>query len=97
LRSCRINTLRFSLLEGKELNTERKRTMTIIESGGSRKVKRVPMTKVERAQKRAEKERQAINRLRELVEELEQRLKEMGRSLLQVYEKLSQAAKGKNG
>jgi hypothetical protein len=82
--------------------------------GGTMKVKRVPMTKVERARKRAEEERQAINQLKEfvakplspldrLLEALgrpptwEQRLKEIGRSLLQVYEKLSQAAKGKNG
>lgn len=77
------------------------------------KVKRVPMTKAEKAQRRAEKERAAINRLTELVEEppspldrllealgrptLEQSLKEIGRSVLQAYEKFSQAAKGKNG
>ena len=80
--------------------------------GGAMKVKRVPLTKGERARKRAEENRQAINRLRELVEEpssphdrllealgrqptLEQRLKEIGRSLLQVYEKLLQATKDK--
>jgi hypothetical protein len=39
-----------------------------------RKVGRTPMTKAERAQKRAEKERQTIQRLKELVEEPPSRL-----------------------
>jgi hypothetical protein len=48
-----------------------------------RKVGRTPMTKAERAQKRAEKERQTIQRLKELVEEPPSRfdllLKTLGR------------------
>jgi hypothetical protein len=78
------------------------------------KVRRAPITKDERARRRAEKEEQTIRRLKELVDEppsrldrvlkalghqptLQQRLKEVGKSVLEAYEKLLQAAKGKNG
>jgi hypothetical protein len=81
--------------------------------GKSMKGRRAPMTKGEKAQRRAEKERQAINQLKEFVAKppspldrllealgrpptLEQRLKEIGRSVLQAYEKFSRAAKDKD-
>jgi hypothetical protein len=77
------------------------------------KAKRVPLTKAEKARKRAEKEEQTIRRLKELVDEppsrldqllkaaghqptLQQRLKEVGKLLLEVYEKLLQVTKEKD-
>ena len=45
------------------------------------KVKRVPMTKVERARRRAEKEEQNIRRLKELVDEQPSRLDRLLKAL----------------